>query len=360
MKNMKKSLFATVLCVLMATSFVLTSCQSQSTGTDKEGKKSDVKEKSGYNIPIVCGETNMNELCGVATYGVNYYNLGVKAGDMAADVLLDKKDISKMPVQIDSDPALSVNDKVAKEIGFTIPEAIKAKSGTDSTKTVARATGAIVTSDADFTVGILQLAQHPALDASNKGFQDQLSVRMEKAGKKVMFLDENAAGEQANNITIAETFVNKKVNLIYTIATSSSQAAASATTEIPVIFNAVTDPVKAGLVKTLEAPGKNVSGISDINPVADQIDLIGDLLGKKDITIGLLYTSAEVNSVYQVNLAKKECDKKGYKYVVKGIGDMNDIESAFISLKDVNAIYIPTDNVLASGASTVHSVNLGE
>ena len=185
---------------------------------------------------------------------------------------------------------------------------------------------------------------------------------MKEAGKTVTILDRNASGDQSNNITISDTFVSQKVDLIYAIATSSAQAAANATVEsgIPVIFNAVTNPVDAGLVASFEAPGANVTGVSDINPVADQIDLISELLGREDITIGLLYTSAESNSQYQIELAKAECDKRGFKYVVKGIGDLNDIESAFIALKDTDAIYIPTDNVLANGAATIHSTNMGK
>ncbi len=346
MKALKRTVSLLLVCVLTATAgFGLVSC----------GEK-----ETGYNIPIVCGETGMNDTCGVATYGVNYYNLGVKAGDMAADILLKGADVSKMAVQSDPNPALSVNTNVAAEIGFTIPEAVMSKVSADSTLSVTRIESAIVTSGADFTVGILQLVQHVALDASNKGFKDQLSVRMSAAGKKVAFLDENAAGDQSNNTTIAETFVSKKVDLIYTIATSSSQAAAAATSTIPVVFCAVTNPVDAGLVASMAAPGGNVTGVSDINPVADQIDLIAELLGKEKITIGLLYTSAEVNSDFQVKLAKAQCEAKGYDYVVKGIGDMNEIESAFIALKNVDAIYIPTDNTLANGVATVHSVNIGE
>ena len=315
-------------------------------------------------IPIVCGETGMNDLCGVATYGVDYYNLGVKAGDMAADILLNGAKPAEMKVQGDPNPSLSVNTKVAEEIGFTIPEAVTSKvSGGETTK-VKRVETAIKESGADYTVGILQLVQHIALDQSNEGFQDQLSKRMSEAGKTVTILDKNANGDEANNVTIAENFVSQNVNLIYTIATSSSQAAATATKEnkIPVIFNAVTDPVDAGLVASLDAPGANVTGVSDMNPVEKQIDLIGELLGKDGIKIGFLYTSAETNSVMQVKLGKAQCEAKGYTYVEKGIVDMNDIESALASLakEGVDAIYIPTDNVLANACAMVHSNNVGQ
>ena len=330
--------------VLMIGTLAMTSCGSGS-----------------YNIPIVCGESGMNALCGVATYGVDYYSLGVKAGDMAADILLNNADPATMKVQTDPNPALSVNPTVAEEIGFTIPQAVTDKATGGSSTTVTRVESAIKSDGADFTIGILQLLQHVALDQSNKGFQDQLSVRMNAAGKTVTILDKNANGEEGNNVTIAEIFVDPAVAVIYTIATSSSQAAATATAEnkIPVVFNAVTDPVDAGLVASFDAPGKNVTGVSDINPVEKQLDLIAELLGKEDIKIGFLYTSAETNSVMQVNMGKTHCDAKGYTYVEKGIID---IESALAALakEDVDAIYIPTDNVLANASALVHSTNIGQ
>ena len=319
---------------------------------------------SAPNLPIVCGETGMNDLCGIATYGVDYYNLGVKAGDMAADILLNGAKPAEMAVQGDPNPSLSVNETVAEAIGFTIPESVKAKVTGGETQKVTRVDSAIVSDGADYTIGILQLVQHIALDQSNEGFQDQLSVRMNAAGKTVNILDKNANGDESNNTTIVENFVSQQVDLIYTIATSSSQAAVTATAEnnIPVVFNAVTDPVDAGLVASLDVPGKNVTGVSDMNPVEKQIELIGELLGKDTVKVGFLYTSAETNSIMQVNLGKAHCEELGYTYVEKGIVEMNDIENALAALaaEDVDAIYIPTDNLLANACALVHSVNIGE
>lgn len=343
----KKMAKIAIVFLLVASVLSLTSCGNNS-----------------YNIPIVCGETGMNDSCGVATYGVNYYSLGVKAGDMAADILINGADVSAMPVATDPNPVLTVNNNVADAIAFTIPESVASNAADGDAETVERVESALVDDGADFTIGILQLVQHVALNQSNEGFKDQLSVRLSQAGKTAKILDQNASNDQSNNTTIANSFVAQNVDLIYTIATSSSQAAAEATKEnkIPVLFNAVTDPVGSGLVDSLEVPGGNVSGVSDINPVAKQVDLIGDLLGKSDIKIGFLYTSAEANSVYQVQLGVEECKKKGFSYVEKGIGDVNDIESAMVSLKSegVDAIYIPTDNTLANAAAAVHSINIGE
>lgn len=346
---MKKKILSLVLAavVIMSSAVSLASCATQAP-----------------KIPIVCGESGMNDICGIATYGVDYYSLGLKAGDMAADILIDQADPASMKVQNDPNPSLSVNTAVAEAIGFSIPDSILSKATSANSGKVTRVESAIVSEGGDYTVGILQLVQHSALDRANEGFKDKLSERMNAAGKTVTLLDKNANGDEANNITIAETFVSQNVDLIYTIATSSSQAAATATSEnnIPVVFNAVTDPVDAGLVASLDAPGKNVTGVTDMNPVEKQIDLIAELLGKDTVKIGFLYTSAETNSVMQINMGKAHCESKGYTYVEKGIVDMNDVESAMASLakEGVDAIYIPTDNVLANASALVHSANIGE
>lgn len=318
-------------------------------------------------LPIVCGENGMNSVAGVATYGVDYYSLGVKAGDMAADILLNGADPATTPVATDPNPALTINETVADELGFTIPDAVKNAATGGAAEPVTRVDSAIVAENggaADFTVGILQLVQHVALDLTNQGFVDQLSVRMNAEGKTVKILDKNAAGDESNNVTIAEGFVTQGVDLIYAIATSSSQAAAAATEEsdIPVIFNAVTNPVDAGLVDAMNAPGGNVTGVSDINPVEQQIELIAELLGRTDIKIGLLYTSSETNSQFQISLAKAYCDEMGYEYVDGAIVDINDLENTMVRLQNagIDAIYIPTDNVLANGIANVHSINKGE
>ena len=344
---MKKILaIALAALLLVATPLALASCASEA-----------------YNIPIVCGETGMTNACGVATYGVDYYSLGVKAGDMAADILLNGANPAEMPVATDPNPTLSVNETVASEIGFTIPQAIKDRATSPDTTKVTREVSAVVTADADYTVGVLQLMQHIALDQSYEGFVDQLSVRMKAANKTVKVDYRNANNDASNNTLISQGFVANNVDLIYTIATSSSKAAQAATASmddpIPVLFNAVTNPVGEGLVASMSAPGGNVTGVSDINPVEKQIELIGELLGKDDIKIGLLYTSAETNSQFQIGLAKAHCTELGYSYVEKGISDINDLRTAMIALanESVDAIYIPTDNVLANGVATVHSLN---
>ena len=346
---MKKILSLALVCAMLLTSaLAFTGCQSP------------VK-----SLPIVCGETGMNDLCGVATYGVDYYSLGVKAGDMAADILINGADPATMPVATDPNPALSVNTELAEQIGFEIPQAILDRATGGQTQEVTRVESAIVSNGADYVVGILQLLPHVALDQANKGFQDQLSVRMAAAGKTVKIYDNDASGEDSNNMTIATTYVTQNVDLIYTIATSSSVAAMTATegTDIPVLFNAVTNPLGEGLVASMSAPGGNVTGVSDINPVEAQLDLIAELTGKANPKIGFLYTSAETNSVFQVKtLGIPHCESKGYTYVESGIVDITNLQSAMMKLQQagVDAIYIPTDNLLANSVATVHELNCGD
>ena len=146
------------------------------------------------------------------------------------------------------------------------------------------------------------------------------------------------------------------MDLILSIATPAAQAVSSATESIPVLFTAVTDAVDAGLVASNEEPGGNVSGTSDMNPVAKQIDLI-TLLVPGVQKIGVLYNIAESNSKVQLELAKARCAELGIEVVEGGITAINELEAAFLKMRDVQAIYMPTDNMLANGAATIHAQN---
>ncbi len=212
---------------------------------------------------------------------------------------------------------------------------------------------------ADYTVGIIQLLPHGALDKANQGFQEELTRLMTETGKTVAFDNNNAQGEASNNTTIADKLVTKRVDLIYAIATPSAQAVANATQTIPVIANAVTDLVSAGLVDSNEKPGRNVSGCSDINPIAKQFELMMELVPNAK-TFGVMYTAAESNSAYQAKVLKEECDKHNINLIVKTINDINEIDAALgtLSKAGVECLYIPTDNILAESSSTVHSCNI--
>lgn len=211
---------------------------------------------------------------------------------------------------------------------------------------------------ADFTIGIIQLAPHTALDKANTGFVDELDKLMQEAGLTVKYKNKNANGDDNNNSTIVGTFMN--TDLIYSIATSSSQAAKIKAVEknIPVIFNAVTDPKQAKLVNEWDAPGVNVTGVSDKSPMAQQAELMGELLAGTTPVVGILYTSKEDNSIVQKDEMKAICEAKGWTVVEKGVQDVSEIQVGLTSLSAANIIYIPTDNMLAENAETLHSANV--
>ena len=229
----------------------------------------------------------------------------------------------------------------------TAAQAAAATTGASTAETTAA--GAAATSDKTFKIGVLQLVQHAALDASNKGF----FAALDEAGVKYEVDQQNASGEQANCVTIAEKLVNDKSDLILAIATPAAQAVSGVTKDIPILLTAVTDPAASGLVDDNAAPGGNVSGTSDLTPVKEQIDLLKQLLpdAKK---VGLLYCSAESNSELQISMAKEACDASGLTYEEYTVPSSNEIQSVVESMVGkVDVIYAPTDNVSAAGMATV-------
>lgn len=203
-----------------------------------------------------------------------------------------------------------------------------------------------------YKIGVLQLVQHTALDASNEGF----FAALDEAGIKYEADQQNASGEQANCLTIAEKLVNDGNDLILAIATPAAQAVAGVTEEIPILLTAVTDPAASGLVNDNENPGVNVSGTSDLTPVKEQIDLLHELLPDAK-NIGLLYCSAESNSEIQIAMAKEACDALDLTYEEYTVPGSNEIQTVVESMVGkVDAIYAPTDNVIAAGMATVAMV----
>ncbi len=207
-----------------------------------------------------------------------------------------------------------------------------------------------------YKIGIFQQLQHNALDAAATGFQDELTKLASENGITVEFDLQNASGDASNYGPIATKFVNDDVDLILAIGTSAAQAAANATKEIPILVTAVTDPESAGLVASNENPGTNVSGTSDMNPVAQQAQLLVDLLPEAK-TVGVLYCSAEDNSILQADLVTAEFETLGLEVVEATVADSNEIQAVTTNLvAEVDAIYIPTDNTLASAMSTVDMI----
>ena len=205
-------------------------------------------------------------------------------------------------------------------------------------------------------VGIVQLVEHNALDAANKGFIDGLKERGYEEGKNLSIDRQNAQADQSNLQNISQRFVSAKMDLICAIATPAAQTVANATKDIPIVGTAITDYVGAKLVASNEAPKGNVTGTSDMNPVKEQIDLMMKLCPNAK-TIGTIYCSSEVNSEVQVKAMKEYAESKGLKVEVATISTVNDIQQAAQSLVgQVDVFYEPTDNIIASAMPTLVAI----
>lgn len=231
-------------------------------------------------------------------------------------------------------------------------------SSNDTGKTAEKEESASQESNQDkvYKIGICQQMEHPALDAATEGFRAAL---VEKLGEdKVDFDYQNAQGEQPNCATIATKFVNDKVDLIMANATTALQASAAATADIPVVGTSVSDFVTAGVVESNEAPGRNVTGTSDLAPIDQQIDLLEKLVPDAK-NVGIIYCSAEANSVFQSEKAEEALKEKGIAYKIYTVADSNDIQQVVTgAVAECDAIYIPTDNTLANNMEGVKNVTV--
>ena len=220
------------------------------------------------------------------------------------------------------------------------------QSATDSNK------GTTTSADVK-NIGVVQLVQHDALDASNKGFVDGLKEKGYEDGKNIKIEQQNAQGEQANAQTICKQFADEKKDLIFAIATPAAQAAYNSTKDIPIIFTAVTDPVKAEIAKDWKSSGTNVTGTSDKVPVDKQIELLKKLIPNAK-TVGVIYNTSETNSVIQVDELKAAAEKQGLAVKEVGVTNVNEINQNLSSaLGQIDVLYTPTDNTVASGYALV-------
>ena len=205
-----------------------------------------------------------------------------------------------------------------------------------------------------YTVGICQLVQHVALDAATQGFKDALT---EALGDKVVFVEQNAAGDIPTCSTIVNGFVSDGVDLILANATPALQAAVAATDSIPILGTSVTEYGVALDIKDFNGTvGGNVSGTSDLAPLDQQAAMILKLFpdAKK---VGILYCSAEPNSVYQADVVKAELEKSGVTVSVYTFADSNDVAAVTATACDENdVLYIPTDNTAASCTEAINNV----
>ncbi len=210
--------------------------------------------------------------------------------------------------------------------------------------------------DKVYQIGISQIVEHPALDDTRRGFIDELKEHGYIAGKNVEFDYKNAQNNRPVSGQIARKFVGDNKDLVLTIATPSSQDMAAATEKIPILFSAVTDPVAAGLVKSLKQPGGNVSGTTDRSPVSAQLDLIKEIL--PDVKrLGTIYNAGEVNSVASVKDIKAEAKKRGIDVIEATAATSSAVKQAAESLVgNVDAIHIPTDNTVVLAFESVVKV----
>ena len=203
------------------------------------------------------------------------------------------------------------------------------------------------------TIGITQLIEHPSLDNARIGFIKALEDNGYKDGETISIDYQNAQNDLPTTQTIANKFVSNKKDLIYAISTPSAQAAYNSTKDIPILITAVTDPVAAGLVKSLDQPGGNVSGTSDYLPIEKNLELIKTLVPNVK-TIGVLYSTSEVNSKVQVDMLKAYASENNYTVIEKGVSSANEINQAMSSLaSDIDVLYVPTDNLIVSSMPLV-------
>jgi putative ABC transport system substrate-binding protein len=200
----------------------------------------------------------------------------------------------------------------------------------------------------DVTVAVTAIVEHPALDAARDGVKEALEAAGYKEGENLKFLYESAQGNPATAAQIARQFAGEEPTVIVPISTPSAQAVVSATKDIPIVFTAVSDPLGAQLVTDMDKPGGNVTGLSDLSPVAEHLALIKEILPNAK-TIGFLYNSGEANSVSLLAVLKAEAEKAGLTVVESAATKSAEVQGAARALVGrADAIYIPTDNTIIS------------
>ncbi|NKX49973.1 ABC transporter substrate-binding protein [Arthrobacter deserti] len=203
-------------------------------------------------------------------------------------------------------------------------------------------------------IGITQIVSHPSLDAAREGFKKALAENGYTEGQNVTYDEQNAQGDQGTATNIAGKFNADQKDLVLAIATPTAQAVAQAITNVPVLITAVTDPVSANLVDSLEKPGGNVTGTSDLNPDEEQLALLKKLAAEAR-TVGIVYSSGEVNSQVQVDLAKEAAQKLGLEIKEATVSSSGEVQQAAQSL-DVDSFYVPTDNNVVSALESLIQV----
>lgn len=206
------------------------------------------------------------------------------------------------------------------------------------------------------TIGILQLTEHPALDAIHAGIIDGLKQSGYVPGKNIHIDFQNAEGDQGNLKTMSSKFATEDVDLSIGITTPAAQALANTVKNTPLILGAITDPKSAGLVKSNEHPGGLVTGVSDFPPMKEQLNLIKKIMPNLH-TLGVIYTSSDDSATSQYHQFIKLCKQENIKvkgYSISNTNDLNQVATQMV--QNVDAIYVPNDNTVASAIQTLVNV----
>jgi len=205
-------------------------------------------------------------------------------------------------------------------------------------------------------VGILQMMSHPALDQIHQGINDTLKKHGYVDGKNIKIEFQNAQGDQSNLRTISKQFVQDDVDVAVGIATPAVQSLMSATKTTPIILGGITDPVGSGLIKSEKEPGGNVTGVAGAAPISEQLNLMKQVIPDLK-TIGIIYTSSDAPSASQMKEMQNLAEKNGITVKVSSISSVNDLQQVATALaKNVQTIYVPTDNTVASGMKLLSAI----
>lgn len=208
-----------------------------------------------------------------------------------------------------------------------------------------------------YHIGVCQLVEHEALDAATQGFQDALKDKLGE--NNVVFDVQNAQGEETNCATICTGFVSDNVDLILANATASLQAASAATNSIPIVGTSITDYATALNADDWNGTsGTNITGTSDLAPLNQQEAMIKELV--PDVTqVGIVYCSAEANSVFQANQIEAALEKDGIAYKEYSAADSNEIQSVVTkAVSECDCLYVPTDNTMAANVDIIKNVTV--
>ncbi|MBW3196098.1 ABC transporter substrate-binding protein [Marinobacter nauticus] len=218
------------------------------------------------------------------------------------------------------------------------------------------AAASLVQADDPRVVAITQIVEHPALDAVHEGVKDELAERGYREGENLRLMHESAQGNSAIASQIARKFVGENPDVIVAIATPSAQTVAAAARNVPVVFSAVTDPVAAKLVQSWEAPGANITGVSDMLPIEKHLDMLQRAMPDAK-RIGTVYNPGEANAAALIELLEERLQARGLELVKGAATKTSEVLGAARSLVGkADAIYLTTDNTVISAAEAVVSV----